>query len=238
MLGKTHVVGSLALLHMGFLGYTLYANQSELGVESGAGDYVTVFGLPIGEPLSLAEYSLMVLIISCFIMVLLRIGGVRSRVVQVVSMVIGSVSLYFIAEGSYPLTITMVFLSFALGSVLPDIDSEDSTIGKYIKPISRAIPHRTITHTIWAVLLLGGLAWVFESIHLAALTLGYFIHIVQDSFSDKGIRWFYPVPKLDIKRLRSLLSYEVGGLGETIVFIASIGINVLCTCYVIWLILA
>ena len=156
------------------------------------------------------------------------------RVGQLLLMMGSLGALYFAAEGDYPLSITLVLLCFALGTILPDIDSDASTIGKYIKPISRAIPHRTFTHTFWAVGLLVVLVWYFESVYLLALTLGYAVHIVEDSFSQKGIRWFYPIPKLKFKRWRFPFAYETGGFGESVVFYAAITIHVLCAGYVTW----
>ena len=138
-------------------------------------------------------------------------------------------------ESDYPFQLALVLLSFALGTVLPDIDSENSTIGKYIKPISRAIPHRTITHTLWAVALIGGAAWYFESVYLLALTLGYALHVAEDSFSRQGIRWFYPIPSMrQSKGWKFPFAYETGGFGESIAFIAAVAIHVLCAGYVIW----
>lgn len=233
MLGRTHVIGSLALMHAGLLGYSVYANRNEASTEN-EGGYATVFGLPIGEPLSLIEYGLMVGAVGFFIMLLLRIGGSRLRIAQLVLMMGGLAALYFVADGDYPLTITFMLLCFALGTVFPDIDSETSTIGKYIKPISRAIPHRTITHTFWVVGLIAGLAWYFESVYLFALALGCAVHIAEDSFSQQGIQWFYPIPKLEFKRWKFPFAYETGGFGETILFYAAIAIHVLCAGYVIW----
>lgn len=223
MLGKTHVVGSLALAHTALIGYTLHKRN-----EAAAAIDISVYGVTLGEQLSFVEYGLMILIVSIFAMVLLRIGGSRSRITQAVTMLVLLVILNITSGGTYPFIITVGFLCFTLGSILPDIDSEDSTIGRYILPISRVIPHRTVTHTAWIVILLFLLAWLFQSFYLSALALGYFLHIIQDSFSDKGIRWFYPLPKL---------SYEVGGLGETVAFIGTLGLHLLCAGFALWMLI-
>ncbi|WP_078598658.1 metal-dependent hydrolase [Evansella clarkii] len=233
MLGRTHAVGSLALAHAALIGYTAYANRNDVAVEGG--NYLEVFGLSIGEPLSFTEYGLMVGVVSCFILILFNIGSGRLRLLQLVTMIGGMGTLYLVAEGTYPLTITLMLLFFALGTILPDIDSETSTLGRYVTPISRAIPHRTITHTIWIVLLAAGVAWYTESVYLLALALGYTLHIVEDSFSKQGIRWFYPVPKWRRKRgsYRSFV-YETGGFGENVVFQAAVVLHVVCAGYIIW----
>lgn len=234
MLGRTHVIGSLALMHVGLVAYTTYENQG--------GDVqimlhrphttLEVFGFQFGVPLSLVEYSLITMAVSLFILWLLRVGG-RRMLAGYFGLVVLCMSVLMLGfDSNYSFQLALILLSFSLGSVLPDIDSEDSTIGKYIKPISRMIPHRTITHTIWAVLLIGGAAWFFQSIYLFALAVGYAVHIAEDSFSEQGIRWFYPIPSMRSKRFR--LAYETGGFAESIMFLIAIGAHVLCTGYVIW----
>ncbi|MCR6108571.1 metal-dependent hydrolase [Salipaludibacillus agaradhaerens] len=233
MLGRTHVVGSLSLAHVALLGYTSYVNKSDVPI--GGRDYLEVFGLPIGEPFSFFEYGLMVVAVSCFILLLFNIGSWRLRIFQLVSMTVGLGTLYFVSDESYPLVITITLLFFAIGTVLPDIDSETSTLGRYMAPISRAIPHRTITHTIWVITLVVGLAWYIESVYLLALALGYTFHVVEDSFSKQGIRWFYPAPNFRRKRGRHrLISYETGGAGEALVFQMALVVHALCAGYTIW----
>lgn len=235
MLGKTHIVGSLALMHAGLLGYTVHANRSDTGAESGKGEYLEVFGLSIGEPLSLIEYGLMVAAVGSFILWLLHIGSWRVRTAHLGLTIASLLSLRFVAAETYPLTISMMVLCFALGTVLPDIDSESSTLGRYITPISRAIPHRTFTHTIWAVLVIAGFSWYFESVYLLALALGYAVHIVEDSFSQMGIRWFYPVSVRNIKQgSRFPFAYETGGFAESLMFFTAIGVHAFCAVFVIW----
>jgi membrane-bound metal-dependent hydrolase YbcI (DUF457 family) len=236
LLGKTHVISSLAVMHVGLLAYTAYENRSgDVQIMLHSPDTtLELFGFPFGVPLSLAEYSLIVTVISLFILGLLRVGRGFMLAGHFGIVALCMATLMFGFDSTHPFKLALVLLAFTLGTVLPDIDSENSTIGKYITPISRAIPHRTITHTIWVVLLILGLAWYFESIYLLALALGYVVHITEDSFSQQGIRWFYPIPKIARKRWRFPFAYETGGLGETVVFFASIGIHVLCAGFVVW----
>lgn len=237
MLGKTHVISSLAVMHVGLLGYTVFKNR-DVDVKAmidQPDEALEVFGFPFGNPLSLVEYSLIVIAVTLFILWLLRIGGGRLRAgyLGVSALCLGA--LVFIVDSNYAFDLALAMLAFALGTLLPDIDSETSTIGKYITPISRAIPHRTITHSIWPVLLMAGAAWYFESIYLLSLALGYTLHVAEDSFSRQGIRWFYPIPNLRMKNGRSFpLAYETGGFGESLVFFAAIGVHALCAGYVVW----
>ncbi|MGX1266713.1 membrane-bound metal-dependent hydrolase YbcI (DUF457 family) [Rossellomorea marisflavi] len=234
MLGRTHVIGSLALMHVGLLAYTSYESQGGdvQAMVDRPHTTLEVFGFQFGGPLSLVEYGLIVMVVSLFILWLLRIGGRRVLAGYFGLVVLCMSVLVFGFDSNYSFQLALILLSFSLGSVLPDIDSENSTIGKYIKPISSMIPHRTITHTIWAVLVIGVAAWFSQSIYVFALAVGYAVHIAEDSFSEQGIRWFYPIPAMKSKRFR--LAYETGGFAETIMFFLAIGIHIVCAGYVIW----
>ncbi|MGX1195829.1 metal-dependent hydrolase [Metabacillus sp. SLBN-84] len=235
MLGRTHVIGSLALMHAGLLVYTTHKDlDGHVHIAPHQPDEVlTVFGFQFGQPLTFAEYSLILTSILFFILLLLRIGGGRmlAGYFGLASLSMGA--LKFGLGSDYAFNLSLILFSFALGTVLPDIDSEDSTIGKYIKPVSRLIPHRTITHTVWAILLVAGLAWVLESVHLAALAIGYAVHIAEDSFSEQGIRWLYPVPARKSKRRRPFV-YETGGLAETVMLFTAIGVHTACIGFMVW----
>ena len=79
---------------------------------------------------------------------------------------------------------------FVLGSLLPDIDSKGSALGRYVH---LPVKHRTLTHTVWIVALL-----VLLGIRLRAfiwLALGYFFHIFYDGLSNAGIAWFWPLSR-------------------------------------------
>jgi inner membrane protein len=236
MLGKTHVVGSLALMHVGLTAYTAYKNRGgDVHIMFDRPDVnLEILGFQFGRQLSLLEYSLIVMTVSLFILWLLRIGGRRMLIGYFGAVVLGISALLLVFDSNYSFQLALILLSFSFGTVLPDIDSEDSTIGKYIKPISRLIPHRTITHTIWAVLAIAGLAWSFESIYFFALALGYAVHIAEDSFSKQGIRWFYPIPAFRFKRWRFPFAYETGGFAESMMFLLAIGTHTLCAGIVIW----
>ncbi|MDD6489079.1 MAG: metal-dependent hydrolase [Clostridia bacterium] len=75
----------------------------------------------------------------------------------------------------------------AFGSLLPDIDHSGSTLGKLIKPISRHIRHRGVTHSLIFLAVS-----MFISPYLA---LGVLTHIVLDLFNPKGVELFYPWKK-------------------------------------------
>lgn len=64
--------------------------------------------------------------------------------------------------------------------------------------------HRGFSHTIWAALLWGAIGWgleqhlELEGIALVSL-LGYGSHLVADTLTPRGVKWFYPLYKRSIK---------------------------------------
>lgn len=110
-------------------------------------------------------------------------------------------------------------LLFLLGSVLPDIDSPTSVLGRYVH---LPIEHRTWTHTAYALIPLVGLSILFRP--CIWLFLGYFGHLFWDSFSRGGICWFNPVTGYllypngaKIKKGHYKYLYRVGDISETII---------------------
>lgn len=93
-------------------------------------------------------------------------------------------------HGPFILWIVGGFLLFLLGTLLPDIDSENSLLGRYIHI---PIEHRTWLHTMWIPMI-----FLIVSIWypiLIWLGLGYMIHLFWDSFSYCGVCYFYPISK-------------------------------------------
>lgn len=88
----------------------------------------------------------------------------------------------------------LIFLisTCCFGALLPDIDTNTSILGRYVPFIGAVVPHRTITHTLWAVLALGFPTYFINDPYLYALWFGYVLHIIEDSFSRQGIAWLYP----------------------------------------------
>tara|TARA_B110000285_G_scaffold82418_1_gene94881 strand:- start:6406 stop:7737 length:1332 start_codon:yes stop_codon:yes gene_type:complete len=90
-------------------------------------------------------------------------------------------------------------------SLLPDIDHTKSLIGKAFYPIAKKIAqsygHRTITHSIFALIGITILASVIDSIYFENnnLTLivffSFFSHLLLDMLTLQGIPLFYPIYK-------------------------------------------
>lgn len=95
----------------------------------------------------------------------------------------------------------VTFVTFSgLGSLLPDIDSPKSTIGRCVYPISwlinKLFGHRTITHDIVTISLIALLTiFMNPSIALYGFWLGYLGHLFLDSFNYRGVAALYPINK-------------------------------------------
>ena len=97
----------------------------------------------------------------------------------------------------------------SLFALLPDIDHPESTIGRLFSPLSKSIQrkygHRTVTHSIFAVMIVavillpllfipGILGWgapLWRGLYAAAL-LSFSSHIFIDLFNKSGVRLFAP----------------------------------------------
>lgn len=74
----------------------------------------------------------------------------------------------------------------AVGSLLPDIDSPTSTLGRMIPVLPHLIGHRTWPHTIW---FLAGLGFFFPWLGLRILT-----HLILDAPTKDGLTPLWPIP--------------------------------------------
>lgn len=90
-----------------------------------------------------------------------------------------------------------------VGSLLPDIDSPKSSLGRLLPfisaPIERRWGHRTVTHCLLALgglgLLLLPLAFLRPACY-SALLIGYLSHLLADSATKSGVPLLHPLPGL------------------------------------------
>ena len=106
----------------------------------------------------------------------------------------------------YFFNLDLLFILIAgFSAFIPDIDL---TIQRWKKSLTEkheglnklnnvSLEHRTFTHNVWAMLLLVVASliitanWVFP----LAITVGFFSHLIADSFTVMGVYWLWPYKK-------------------------------------------
>lgn len=107
------------------------------------------------------------------------------------------------AEPSLAITVGV-----AVGSLLPDIDSKESLVGRYIPVIPTVLKHRTITHTLWLVAAL--------AIICPPIAVGVATHLLLDVLNPEGLQPLWPAKwKVRIPVLSKLL--PSGGLIDRLI---------------------
>lgn len=103
-------------------------------------------------------------------------------------------------ESYFPVNSLLVVAFFLfLGTILPDIDTTSSRLGKktpfFLKPLRLLIKHRGFFHSVLAGLLLAYLiAFLAPIKYSLVFLLAYFLHILLDGFTPKGVKAFWPLP--------------------------------------------
>jgi inner membrane protein len=81
------------------------------------------------------------------------------------------------------------FIALAVGSLFPDTDTRKSLLGRLI-PLWILFKHRGFTHRLYGLLLFTGIAvYLFGCNAGYSFCIGYFIHLIMDSFTKKGNKW-------------------------------------------------
>jgi len=113
-----------------------------------------------------------------------------------------------------------VFLIIAcLASLMPDMDKEESKVGKRVKPLSwvleKLFGHRNLFHSIFPLLAILALFFYVLGWNVAgaAMLIGYASHLLIDSLNFAGIAPFYP---LSTKRIVGFV--KTGGIVEHVLF--------------------
>lgn len=77
-----------------------------------------------------------------------------------------------------------VTAGIAIGSLLPDIDSRASLVGRHIPILPRLLKHRTVTHSLWLALV----------IYFACkpIAVGMLTHILLDLLNPEGLYLLWP----------------------------------------------
>jgi len=118
--------------------------------------------------------------------------------------------------------------SALLGGVLPDIDHPRSPWGKRLlgrvsNYIRRRWSHRTATHSLRALLVLGGamapFAMLGQGPAYAALLLGFASHLLLDCATKKGVPLFYPEKIQCVFPRHEKWRLETGSRGEWVLLV-------------------
>ena len=131
-----------------------------------------------------------------------------------------------------------------VGSLLADIDTTTSGVGKFARPLSNFLEtrfgHRTVTHSLLFCLLLGLILWPLEQVQPAsywAFLWGYLSHLLLDTFNVNGVPllwparvqfWFFPARSMRIKYgspAESVVALICFGLGFGLWFIGQDGFD-------------
>lgn len=95
-----------------------------------------------------------------------------------------------LALDAFNMEISLAALIFSL---LPDIDSPNSILGRKIRPLSDYLnenfAHRGLMHSIWPMAIICALSFFFNN---HSLSLAYASHLFLDSLNPFGIMLFYP----------------------------------------------
>lgn len=129
---------------------------------------------------------------------------------------------------------THFIIYFALvlfGAVLPDIDNENSKVGRHAKIIGKIFRHRGIFHSLIFAVVLCGLIWYFiGSPYGIALFIGYASHLLIDGFTRQGTNFLHPIAKLHLSGF-----IETGKIGEFVVFfLCLVGCVIFLLKYIPW----
>ena len=113
-----------------------------------------------------------------------------------------------------------------IGSLLPDVDSPNSYIGRIMPfasiPIERRWGHRTVTHSLLCMIALSVVTLpllAYQSACYAAVLIGYMSHLIADCTTKSGVPLFYPYPAVCVFPNSARYRVKTGSLGgEGVVF--------------------
>jgi len=104
---------------------------------------------------------------------------------------------------------------FLFASVLPDIDTPTSKIGRKLKLVGWIFAHRGIFHSFLMLFALSIVAWMIAPLIGLAFFLGYATHLLTDMLNHQGIMPLFPMTK---PRIRGFI--KTNSITENIIFAA------------------
>ena len=132
-------------------------------------------------------------------------------------------ALFFAGQHNRYIDLAIYLFIFVIAGILPDFDEK--------LPFWK---HRGFSHSIWIPFFTFVIGYVFKVPQILAFSLGYFWHILIDSFSVRGIDWFYPIGRGTIKytsgaqitRGHFFGLYHTGKFSEYIVLLVISAVNI------------
>jgi membrane-bound metal-dependent hydrolase YbcI (DUF457 family) len=121
------------------------------------------------------------------------------------------VALYFLPYVNEKLFFIPIVLATSL---LPDIDSGFSTVGKskIARPLQWMVEHRGIIHSFTFAGLVSVIIALFFPVIALPFFLGYAFHLLLDTFTPQGIKPFWPL------KFKSSGVVRTGGTVEKTIF--------------------
>lgn len=112
-------------------------------------------------------------------------------------------------------------LTLLIASILPDIDSRFSIIGKskFFRIFQFLFKHRGFFHSLFALSLFTFLIYLFSPLVSLGFFIGYLSHIFLDALTKRGVVLFWPFKQ------RISGPILTGGFVETTIFVIFLLIN-------------
>ena len=123
----------------------------------------------------------------------------------------------------------LIFVGVALiASVLPDIDSGFSTVGKkgIFRPLQMLTKHRGVIHSFTLCIAVSVIFAFFVPVLAFGFFLGYGLHLFVDAFTIQGIKPFWPLKEVSRGRVR------VGGPIDETLFLVFIIMDVILLVFI------
>lgn len=114
----------------------------------------------------------------------------------------------------------------AIAALLPDIDHPGGTINRKLivtKLVTLLVGHRGITHSVWVLAMIAGLAVQTGLLTMQAVALGYGVHIAVDMLTSAGVRLFAPLSRRSFHLLPRPVRLRAGSWQEIVVITGCIG---------------
>jgi len=118
----------------------------------------------------------------------------------------------FLLLQNSPNFILFFFISI-IATMLPDLDTPQSKIGKKFRIFNFFMKHRGIIHSFTFLIVISIIIFLFWKEILLPFILGYSLHLITDSLTLQGTRLFYPF-NFKIKGF-----IKTGGFLELILFL-------------------